>query len=172
LSANVGQREQPVVRVQDAGPERIAELEPLWASMHAHHSALAGELPGTRSVPDSWARRRAQYESWLAGGNACLLVAEAGGEALGYAFVTWGEGPPTWDIGDKVAELESLAVEDRHRGAGVGSALLAAAREVALSSGARQMGIGVAHSNAGALRFYERNGFRPFYSLMLGETAR
>jgi GNAT superfamily N-acetyltransferase len=167
----MGQREQPAVRVCQAGVERIAELEPLWASMHAHHGAL-GELPGTRSVPDSWARRRAQYESWLAAGNARLLVAEFGGEAVGYAFVTWGEGPPTWDIGDTVAELESLVVDARHRGGGVGSALVAAAREVALSAGAKQMGVGVAHSNAGALSFYERNGFRPFYSLLLGETAR
>jgi GNAT superfamily N-acetyltransferase len=154
-----------------AGAERIAELEPLWASMHRHHSALGGELPGTRSVADSWARRRAQYEAWLAAGRACLLIAEAGGEAIGYAFVTWGEGPPTWDVGEKVAELESLVVGESHRGRGVGGALVAAAREVALAAGAQQMGVGVAHSNTDALRFYERNGFRPFYSLMLGATA-
>jgi GNAT superfamily N-acetyltransferase len=138
--------------------------------MHAHHSSL-GELPGTRSLPASWARRRAQYESWLASGDARLIVADAGGRAVGYAFVTWGKGPPTWDIGEPVAELESLVVDDRHRGGGVGSALVAAAREVALAAGARQMGVGVAHSNAAALRFYERNGFRPFYALMLGGTA-
>ena len=159
------------MRVCEAGAERISELEPLWASMHAHHSAL-GELPGTRSAADSWARRRKQYRSWLGGGNARLLVAEAGGEPVGYAFVTWGEGPPTWEVGETVAELESLVVADAHRGGGVGSALVSAAREVARAAGARQMGIGVAHSNAPALRFYERHGFRPFYSLLLGETAR
>jgi GNAT superfamily N-acetyltransferase len=159
------------VNVREAGRERVAELEPLWASMHEHHDTL-GDLPGTRSVQASWARRRAQYEAWLVAGSSRLLVAELGGEAVGYAFVTWGEGPPTWDIGETVAELESLAVARRHRSAGVGSALVAAARQVALSAGARQMGVGVAHSNAGALSFYERNGFRPFYSLLLGETAR
>ena len=79
---------------------------------------------------------------------------------------------PAMSVGDTVAELESLVVEGRHRGAGVGSALVAAAREFASAAGARQMGIGVAHSNAAALRFYDRHGFRAFYSLLLGETAR
>jgi ribosomal protein S18 acetylase RimI-like enzyme len=31
----------------------------------------------------------------------------------------------------------------------------------------RSVAVGVAHTNADAIRFYEREGFKPFYVLML-----
>ncbi len=153
-------------QISVAGVERVAELEPLWAAMHRHHSELAAMAP-TRELADSWRRRRAQYEDWLAGEDAWLLLAERDGALLGYAVVTVDQGPPTWRVGERVAELESLAVLAVARGERVGAALVAAARERARAAGAPRMAVGVAHSNAAALRFYEREGFAPFYVLLL-----
>lgn len=153
-------------QIVEAGRERVAELEPLWAAMHRHHSALAA-MPPPRAPAESWEMRRAQYEAWLAAADARLLIAERDGETIGYAVLRVEEGPPTWDVGKRVAELESLVVLPEARGGGVGRVLVARARELAAEAGAQRMAVAVAHANADALRFYAREGFEAFYVLLL-----
>jgi ribosomal protein S18 acetylase RimI-like enzyme len=155
------------VRIAEAGPERLDELEPLWRALHAHHASLADEMRPVRPVEESWRRRRSQYERWLAGPDSTLLVAEEAGRPIGYVMVRVGEGPSTWDAGERTAELETLSVLPEARGAGVGGALVEAAARVASQRGAQTLAVGVAHANAGALRFYEREGFEPFYMLLM-----
>ena len=59
----------------------------------------------------SWQRRRAWYAAMLAGGHDFALVARAGGEPVGYAFVHIRPGDDdTWPVGGHMAELVSLAV--------------------------------------------------------------
>jgi GNAT superfamily N-acetyltransferase len=72
-------------------------------------------------------------------------------------------GASTWDIGERVAEIESLSVLESERGQGVGARLVSAARDL----GADRLLVSVVHANVGALRFYEREGFRPFYVLLM-----
>jgi ribosomal protein S18 acetylase RimI-like enzyme len=62
-------------------------------------------------------------------------------------------GPATWDVGERVAELESLSVAADARSQEVGTLLLGAAREVARRAGAERLQVGVAHANANAARF-------------------
>jgi ribosomal protein S18 acetylase RimI-like enzyme len=147
----------------------IPELEPLWEALHAHHAGLGGGHP-VRPLERSWARRRAQYERWLAGG-AELLLARRAGVPAGYAVVMLHDGPATWDFGERVAELETLSVAPAERGCGVGAALVKAARETARAAGAQRLLVGVAAANAEAIRFYEREGFGPFYVQMEVATA-
>jgi ribosomal protein S18 acetylase RimI-like enzyme len=144
----------------------VERLHPLWASLHAHHSSLPG-MPEVRTVAASWEHRRGQYVDWLGKDEYTLLIAERDGEPIGYAMVSIGEGAATWDLGERTAELETLAVLEDARGAGVGAALIDAALEVAAAAGAPTMAVGVAHSNADAIRFYEREGFERFYALMI-----
>jgi ribosomal protein S18 acetylase RimI-like enzyme len=49
----------------------------------------------------------------------------------------------------------------------VGNALTQAAADLATEAGARAVLVGVAHSNEGAIRFYEREGFEAFYVLLI-----
>ncbi len=158
------------IRIVHAGIERVDELQSLWADMHAHHAGL-GEMPPVRTVEESWHRRRAQYVAWLEDGEAQLLIAEDDGPPVGYAMLRIGEGAPTWNIGESVAELESLSVAAGARSQGVGQQLVSAARAAATAAGADRMLVGLAHSNAPALRFYERAGFTPFYLLMVTADA-
>ena len=146
----------------------IDQLKELWASMHAHHAALAGEVAPVRPLDESWRLRRAQYEEWLAGEDAQLILAQDGDRLVGYAVVRVGAGAATWDLGDRVGELESLAVLEPARGSGVGAALVAAARAFGRERGAERLIVSVVHNNEGALRFYEREGFGPFYVLLAG----
>ena len=56
--------------------------------------------------------------------------------------------------------VDSLAVDPAYRGRGVGTALLEKAEERTKSMGKRTMSLGVVGENTGAIRLYERLGYR------------
>ncbi len=56
--------------------------------------------------------------------------------------------------------VDSLAVDPSSRGMGVGTTLLRKAEDRARSMGKRTMSLGVIAENAGAIRLYERLGYR------------
>ena len=60
--------------------------------------------------------------------------------------------------------VETLAVDLAYRGRGVGTALLRKAEERARSMGKYTMSLGVVGENAGAIRLYERVGYRRTYT--------
>lgn len=153
--------------VHDGGG--VDDVEPLFRGMVEHHRAVAGTAWPVRESGEAWRRRRAQYMAWLAGDGFWLLLAidEQTDTAVGYAALQVTESGPTWDLGDRIAELESLAVAEHARGAGVGAELMRECREILRAQGISFWGVGVVESNAGAVRFYEREGFRPFYRNML-----
>jgi ribosomal protein S18 acetylase RimI-like enzyme len=152
--------------IRRGGVDDIDSLEPLWEGLQSAHRALPDMRP-TRPGDESWALRRAKYEEWLARDDHALLLAERGGNPIGYAVISFGNDFATWDVGDTVAEIETLSVLESERGSGVGRALIEAASEAAEEGGARTMTVGVAHSNADAIRFYEREGFSDFYVLLM-----
>jgi ribosomal protein S18 acetylase RimI-like enzyme len=61
--------------------------------------------------------------------------------------------PGTWYV-------HVLAAYPEHRGAGVGTALLAEADKLAAAAGTSGLSLIVSDTNTGARRLYERNGFR------------
>jgi ribosomal protein S18 acetylase RimI-like enzyme len=158
-----------------AGPERIAELEPLWVSLSRHHAEVAPELAETlgevRAPADSWAVRRALYEQWLAGPDAFALIAELDSEPVGYAVVQLRGPEETWSTGERVAELETLAVLPGHRGQGIGSALVERMHEELTELGASHFVVSVIASNADSVRFYERLGLTRFLITYAGPVA-
>jgi GNAT superfamily N-acetyltransferase len=86
------------------------------------------------------------------------LVAEIDRQLVGYAlfyptYSSFWTAPMMW--------LEDLYVEERHRGSGVGRALLAELAGIAIARGCRRMGWIVLDWNAPSIRFYERLGAQP-----------
>ena len=141
----------------------VERLEPLWHALRDHHVTLP-EMLSPRTPDESWAVRKRTYEDWLGAEDHTLLLAERDGEPIGYTVVSVSdELPATWDVGDRVAEIETLSVLESERGSGVGQALTEAAAKVARDAGAEAVFVGVAHTNEGAIRFYEREGFESFY---------
>ena len=65
--------------------------------------------------------------------------------------------------GDRVGWLETLAVRPRWRRRGLGEALMRAAILELHTRGFRSVGLGVDGANGGAVRLYERLGFRVAY---------
>jgi ribosomal protein S18 acetylase RimI-like enzyme len=158
-------------RVITADATRLADVGPLFKGMVEHHRDVTGDEVPVRNGDEAWRRRRRQYESWLSSGRAWLLLAVSAVSPEqapdGYAIVRLTEPGPTWDLGEAVGELESLAVAGHARGRGLGTRLMDAARELLRANGVGYWSVAVVSANSGAVRLYERNGFRPYYQQLL-----
>lgn len=94
----------------------------------------------------------AGWQARLARPDVATFVAHADGEDIG--LVT------SAPYGDH-AGLFSMWVDPRHRGRGVGEALVRAAVSWAMQQGYERMLLDVGDSNVAAVAFYTRLGFRP-----------
>jgi ribosomal protein S18 acetylase RimI-like enzyme len=159
--------------VRPAEATDVGRLMPLWISMVEHHRAVAGGQWPVRDAGEAWSIRRRQYLDWLADGSGILFVADpaepaGSAEPVGYAMLRLVPSGATWDLGDQIGEVESVAVAAHARSAGVGTGLLAACRDELRRRGITHWAVGVVEANEAAVRFYERAGFRPYYREMLG----
>jgi ribosomal-protein-alanine N-acetyltransferase len=96
-----------------------------------------------------------QYRQHLHSETAAVLAAIDSAGLLGKAVIFFRGN-------SKVARLYSIAVSHDARGRGLGEALLAAAEQVAKKRGCRRLRLEVRQDNAGAIRLYERLGYRRF----------
>lgn len=164
------------IRIVKVGAERVDDLEPLARSMHAYHLTVDPAIPGIppRDEDGWWALRRERYRRWLAAPDAFALLAEtddSGSGPIGYAVVSIHGGPDDSHLtGDRFAELQSLAVLEGMRGAGVGTALLQTVYAELRTLGIEELTIGVLATNHDALRLYEREGFTPWVVIALGKV--
>jgi ribosomal protein S18 acetylase RimI-like enzyme len=156
------------VSLRFGGPELVDAVEQLWLSLFDHHGAIgsAGLPVVDREV--SWPRRKALYEVLLAKPDAFLLLATRDEEPVGYVVAHVHEGADdTWQTGDRIGEIESLAVVASERGAGLGGVLMDAAEERLAEVGAGDVLLHVMVGNDDARRFYERRGMTPTMTTML-----
>jgi len=80
-----------------------------------------------------------------------VVVARRGPAAVGYALAHVHPGPDdTWATGDRIGEVESLALLPGERGRGVGTLLLDCAETILENYGARDVVIGVLAGNDSA----------------------
>ncbi|HWE96978.1 MAG TPA: GNAT family N-acetyltransferase [Tepidisphaeraceae bacterium] len=92
--------------------------------------------------------------------SAVFLVAEAGGRVVGDGIALLRN-----QKGRVSGRIYSLVVSDAHRGQKIGEKLLCAMLEELTRRGASRVYLEVEETNAGAIRLYERNGFRRIGSL-------
>ncbi len=118
------------------------------------------QVPAHRRRQDLWQGDRDKIFSILAseGPPGFVLVAEEDQTVAGLVFVSLG---PETLSGQPSAHLEALAVAAGAEGRGIGGALIAAAEQRALQSGARTMTLTVFTDNSRARRIYERHGYKP-----------
>jgi GNAT superfamily N-acetyltransferase len=158
--------------VEDGG--ELDALEPLWNALQEHHVVVTPELdqqtPG-RELGEAWRVRRSKYARWIEEPETFIVLAEEGGAPVGYAFVTVGPPYASWDSGKAVAVLETLSVLPQHRGRGIGTDLIEAAWSRLAERGVESMAITTTKTNAGARRFYEREGFHPAFVVYHGRRG-
>jgi ribosomal protein S18 acetylase RimI-like enzyme len=165
-------------RIVQLGPREVDRVDQLWKAMVAHHRQVVdGEWP-VRSEEAAWSRRRREYVEWLTGEaegeEARMLAAERAddpdGAPDGYALLVIRGSGATWEMGERVGELESLAVAEAARGRGLGTMLIEACRELLRAEGIAYWGVAVVEANEEATALYERAGFRPYYRNLLAEV--
>ena len=83
--------------------------------------------------------------------DAATWIAEADDRMAGFAIVEWAEG---------AAYIQTLEVLPERRGSGVGGELLRLTEGSARGAGAELIWLHVDAENAGAIRLYERHGYR------------
>ncbi|MFF1450113.1 GNAT family N-acetyltransferase [Streptomyces sp. NPDC058274] len=134
---------------------RVAEIR-----IRGWQTAYRGLIPqpylDALSVERDAERRLAFFRQSEAG--VVNLVAEAGGEVIGWAcHGPYRDGESTTDD----AELYAIYVHPDHVGAGAGRALLAESAGRCAAAGRPRVLLWVLKGNTRARRFYERAGFRP-----------
>jgi GNAT superfamily N-acetyltransferase len=85
-----------------------------------------------------------------------LLVATLHGEVVGSISL---HAIPLFHMAGCLGRITSLVVDERHRGAGIGSALLAAAECWFSTRGCVKVEVTSSDHRAGAHRFYQRHGY-------------
>jgi GNAT superfamily N-acetyltransferase len=158
--------ESPPFRIQRGGSADLDRLADLWVGVHAQHRAAMPELAPYVTDEESWAARRALYREVMAKPDTVLLLASVEDELVGYGLAhvletdqTWIA--DTWRRGDRVGEIESLAVRPSHRGHGIGTALLDTLEAELAAIGVDDLILGVLAGNVAAQRLYARHGYRP-----------
>jgi ribosomal protein S18 acetylase RimI-like enzyme len=157
-------------RIVELGVEEVDLVEGLWKELFAHHHEITGGAHPGRDQEESWRMRRAQYVRWLTAGEGMLFVVPGEGAEqapLGYACLRIGPSGPTWNLGETVGDLETLAVAAAARGSGIGTELIEHCRRRLAELGARWWTVSVVTENERAAELYAREGFRPYIDFLL-----
>ncbi len=154
--------------VQRAATIDDRDVLPLWTALIEHHASVEpAQLPPASDPARSWARRApADREALAAGSCALLLTRDEAGAATAMALYARAGTDAVFTSADR-AELDLLAVLPDGRGAGTGTALLAAAAPVLRDWDATALQLSVIAGNGDAVRFYRRHGLRPWRSTLL-----
>lgn len=165
------------VQIHRGSAADVPALEPLWVGVHRQHTAVMPELAPYVSDRQTWAARSALYADLLARPDTVLLLARAAGELIGYGLAhvmplagTWIA--DTWQTGDRIGEIETLAVAPAYRGQGIGTRLLDGLTGELAAAGVTDLVLGALPGNTEAIRLYERHGFRPAWTYLTRFTGR
>ncbi|RNL81935.1 GNAT family N-acetyltransferase [Halostreptopolyspora alba] len=164
-----------VLRFRYLGPNEIDELAGLWRAVHERHTAVAPHLEDVITSVDAdeaWRRRRRQYLDWLSDPDTLAVVAERDRDPVGYAMVTVRTSQQgSWDRGERVGVVQTLAVPEEYTGTGVGSGLLEEVRRQLGSLGIREIELSALATSSDDIQFLEQEGFRPFVTTMVCRIA-
>jgi len=136
------------------GEDSLEAVRPLWEKLRAHHSPLlsrfSGEMP-----PFIFGPRKQEILAKAAAGKIRIELVSIPSDAADIAYCV-----STVSAGGR-GEVDSMFVEERFRGRGIGSELIRHALAWLESTGASSKVVTVAHANEEALAFYKRFGFHP-----------
>lgn len=148
------------VEYRQLDAEQIDEIRGLWERLNAHHADVSSHF-AERFKGYSFGERKQALLDRTDGGKMCILVARDSAEArdVGYCISTLkknGQG-----------EIDSLFLEQGHRGTGIGESLMEQSLEWLDSCGAREKILYVVSGNERVHGFYERYGFVSHCTVLL-----
>jgi GNAT superfamily N-acetyltransferase len=142
--------------------EEVAEIKRLFLKLHLYNANLDPRF----ALAEDWERHfTALIERALIGQDQLALLAWDQGRPAGFLLAAVHRDFPMWRH-HEWAEVEALYVERLWRGTGLADALLGRAFDWAAALGLPAVQLYVTASNTRAVRFYERQGFRPAQAVM------
>jgi ribosomal protein S18 acetylase RimI-like enzyme len=140
-------------RAADVGA--MGRLGAVLVRVHHEFDAARFIAPTPRTEHGYGSYLRSQLENR----DIVLLVAERGGEVLGYTFAGV-EGYDYMGLRGPAGVLYDIVVDPEHRGLGIGRTLLDATLAELRTRGAPRVVLSTAERNEAAQRLFERAGFR------------
>ncbi len=134
----------------------------LYVEFHEFHArGVPDRLRSTSAVIFDSAKLCADIQKILCDSNAALLVAQVAGELAGLVEVYLRQDTiEPLRVAHKYGYMQSLAVTETWRCAGIGRQLTAAAEQWARTNGATELRLDTWEFAAGPQRFYENQGYR------------
>ena len=158
-----------VPAIRAAVPGDLEAIGRLGALLVAEHHAFDAQrfIPATPDTPRGYA---SYLGTQLGKEEVVILVAEAAGTVLGYAYA----GMEGWDymaLRGPAGAVYDLVVDPACRGQGIGRALLERVLAELAARGAPRMVLSTAEQNTAAQRLFARAGFRRTMIEMTRETG-
>lgn len=133
----------------------LGELGALLMRLHHRYDPQRFLAPGS-NPEEGYGRFLA---SQMGRDRTLVLVAERGGEIIGYIYATL-EGRSWRELRDACGFIDDVVVRESERSSGVATALLEAATAWLRDRGAPRVILWSAEQNAAAQRLFTRRGFR------------
>ena len=167
---HVSNRLEAMAKNLDAGPEAADESAVRVEELTPRHLPQISELNRRRGEPEADRSFRAALEKGYGG-----FVAIVGEELVGYFHWVGGDMPvehhdvwlmgPDFELGSDEAYGSGLFVLAERRDAGVGGDFLTGVEARLRDRGYRRFWVLVERENVGAIRFYERHGYRRMWEV-------
>lgn len=144
--------------IRGATVRDVPAIVAIWDELMRFHEArdpLFARGPGAQAKFADFLRAN------LARAEACVLVAERGGEVAGYCMAAEFERPPVFSV-QRIAEIFDIAVKEECRRSGAGGSLVGGIRDWARSRGAAAIELHAAVRNEVAGAFWDKVGARPY----------
>jgi ribosomal protein S18 acetylase RimI-like enzyme len=147
---------QPTIR--SATAEDAEAITALWQQMAEQHQCYDTSVwCWSDDAPVSWKRNLMEV---IEKENILILVADHEGEQVGFLRGCVNDNPDIFKI-RKAGEIWDVFVREDMRGRGLGRALMEAGEQALRDMGAEDMKFHVALKNPGAIKFYEKMGYKP-----------
>ena len=148
----------PDISIRPASSADVRAIGRLGATLVRLHHELDSKrfLEATAQTEHGYA---SYVRSQLANRDIIVLVAERDGNVLGYTFAGV-EGVDYMSLRGPAGVLHDIVVDSRHRGAGIGRALLDATVQALEKRGVQQIVLSTAEQNEPAQRLFAQAGFR------------
>lgn len=132
----------------------LDDVAGLWEKIKAHHVACATKFAADMAAATFAGRKETLLKkAGIDGLYVDQAIERATDGRVGYCIASI--------TPEHVGEIDSLFVDESHRGQGIGTELMHRALGWLADRGAKSTIIGVAEGNERALRFYARLGFVP-----------
>lgn len=147
------------IEYRQLGADRLDDIKGLWEQLNVLHAKVSPHF-AERFRAFTFEKRKQSLLEDAEKEELCVLLARDTTEVrdVGYCVSSF--------RGSGLSEIESLFLEESHRGRGIGEALMERAMAWLEERGAKDVIISVVTGNENVLNFYERHGFEPYCTIL------